>query len=140
MYHDQQVRNTKRHVAHFSICSIRQPLYTLQLEWRLIPEQHLRSILYSPPPRIDEFLQEHLPEHTIRLFSEDSTEDDRNPVMARFNVDSLLISVVDRHHFSTLSYTFRRRLARKSRSILLPVGEIIESSFERCSHGIAFEE
>lgn len=43
------------------------------------------------------YLQEDLSKDAVRLFPEDSREDDCDPVVRGLNIDSLLIAIVDGH-------------------------------------------
>ena len=82
----------------------------LQLERRVVPEEHLGRVLDGSPPGVDELLEEHLPEDAIRLFAEDGGEDDGDAVVARLDVDGLLLAVVDSSDLAALLHTLGRRL------------------------------
>jgi hypothetical protein len=47
---------TKSNVANLAGAGILKPWDILDFEWRVIPKQDLRSVLYSSPPCINELL------------------------------------------------------------------------------------
>lgn len=50
--------NTKSDIAHLSFVRSTNTRHSLQFQWGIIPEEHLRSILHdhSTLPGVDEFL------------------------------------------------------------------------------------
>jgi hypothetical protein len=80
----------------------------LQLQRSFVPEQHLRCILDSSPPGVDELLEEDLPEYPVRLFAEYGREDNGDSVVAGFDVYRFLLSVVNRARATAFCYTLWR--------------------------------
>lgn len=63
--------------------------------------KHLRGILErSLPSCIHEFLEEHFPEHAVRLLLEDRAEDHGDAVVRRLDVDRFFVPVVDLHELA----------------------------------------
>lgn len=95
--------HTKSHISNLSISCSRYPGNSLQLERRVVPKQHLRRILDSSSPCVDEFLDEDLAEYPVGFLAEDGAEDDGHSVVARLDVDGLLVAVVNGHDVSAFS-------------------------------------
>lgn len=130
---------TKRDVTNFSLSTL-QAFLSLQLQWRVIPEEHLRRILDCSPSRIYEFLQENLSKDPVRFIREDCAKDDRNAIVRGFDVDSLLVPVVNCPYLASFSDTLRCSLARKVACLLLQSGVFVKCLFEWRSHGVAFQQ
>lgn len=127
---------TKSHIANFASTRTRKTRHILKLKRRIIAEEDLRRILYRSAACIHELLEKHLAEYPIGLFPEDGAENHRHSVVAGFDVDGFLFSVMYRHHLASLSDPFRRRLGRKFRRLLLQPGGFVEGALKRRCHGV----
>lgn len=90
--------------------------------------------------RVNEFLDEDLSKYPIRLFSENGAENDGDSVVAGFDIDSFLFTVVDGHDVSTLSDTLRRFLGRILGSGLFELVVFFVGMLEGCSHSVALQQ
>lgn len=130
---------TKCDVSDLSLPTL-QSLLSLQLQRWIIPEQHLRRILYGSPSRIDKLLQEHLSKDSIRLIREDCAEDHRHTIMRSLNVNGLLIPVVDCSHLASFLNTLWCSLACEMACLLLECSILVKGLLEGCCHCIAFQQ
>lgn len=132
-------RHTKGNVANIASAGLDARL-SLKFKRRVIAEEHLRCVLDCSAACVDEFLQEHLAVHAVRLFPEDCAEDDCHTIVRRLDVDSLLVAVVDGSHAAALAHTLWRRLRGVLASFLVKRGIFVKGLLEGCSHGVALEQ
>ena len=132
-------RHTKSNVADIASAGLDARL-SLKLKRRVVAEEHLRCVLDCSAACVDEFLEEHLAVHAVRLFPEDCAEDDCHSIVRCLDVDSLLVAVVDSSHSATLTYTLWRRLRGVLAGFLLECGKFVKGLLEGCSHGVALEQ
>jgi hypothetical protein len=113
---------------------------SLELKRRVVAEQHLRSVLDRPASRVDEFLQEHLAVHAVRLLPENSAENDRHAIVRGLDVNRLLVAVVDGPHAAALPHTLRRRLGSVLAGLLVQGGVLVKRLLKGRGHGVALEQ
>jgi hypothetical protein len=100
----------------------------------------LGSVLDRPASRVDEFLQEHLAVHAVRLLPENSAENDRHAIVRGLDVNRLLVAVVDGPHAAALPHTLRRRLGSVLAGLLVQGGVLVKRLLKGRGHGVALEQ
>jgi hypothetical protein len=113
---------------------------SFQLERRVVAEQHLRGVLDRSASCVDEFLKEDLAVHAVRLFSEDSAEDDCDTIVRGLDVNGLLVAVVDGPYAAALPHTLRRRLRGVLAGLLVQGGILVKRLLKGRGHGVALEQ
>lgn len=112
----------------------------MKLQGRVRTEQDLWRILDGSPSGIHELLDEHLPEHAVCFLSEDGAEYDSDSVVARLDVNGLLLAVMDRHDLTALSNALRGLLGRELGCFLFQLVMLLVGVLERRSHGVSLEQ
>jgi len=130
---------TESNVSHFALAGLQIRL-SLEFERGIIAKEHLRRVLNRSPPGVDELLQEDFAKDSIRFFSEDGGEDDRDPVVRGFDINRLFVPVMDRAHLASFAYTLRRRLRCVALRLLLQIRKLLEGLLERCGHGVSLQQ
>lgn len=131
---------TKGNIADLALGAGLDARNSLQLQRRVVSEQHLRCILNSSPSGIDELLDEHLAKDTIRLLPENGAKDDSHTIVAGLDIDGFFLTIVDRHDIAALSYTLRCFLRGVLGCLFLEFVVFLVGGLERGGHGIALQE
>ncbi|EFW99897.1 hypothetical protein CMQ_215 [Grosmannia clavigera kw1407] len=114
--------------------------HALQLQGGVVAEEHLRGVLDGAPPGIDKLLDKDLSVDAVGLLAEDGAEDNGDAVVARLDVDGLLLAVVDGHDLTTLADALRRLFGRVLGRLFLELVVLGEGGLERGGHHVALEQ
>lgn len=106
----------------------------------IVPKEYLRGILYRSTSRIYKLLQKHLSKYAIRLVIEDRAEYDSHPIMAGFNKDRLVLTVVYCADGAAFSDTSGGGLGCVFRGFCGEGVVFGEGLLEGGGHGVALEE
>lgn len=131
---------TESNISNFTRTRCFDPWNALELQRGIISKQNLRRVLNGSPASIDKLLDEHLAVNPIGLLAEHCAENDGDSIVAGFDIDSLLLAIMNSLHFSTLAHTLRSIFRAKLRSLFFQLVVLLVCLLERCSHRIALEE
>ena len=112
----------------------------LELERGIVAEEDLGGVLDGAAAGVDELLDEDLAEDAVGLFAEYGAEYDGDAVVARLDVDGLLVAVVDGHDLATLAHALGRLLGRVLGRGLLQAVVFLVGVLEGGGHGVALEQ
>lgn len=131
---------TKGNIADLALGAGLDARNSLQLQRRVVSEQHLWCILDSSSSGIDELLNEHLAKDTIRLLPENGAKDDSHTIVAGLDIDGFFFTIVNRHDIAALSYTLWCFLRGVLGCLFLEFVVFLVGGLERGGHGIALQE
>lgn len=133
---------TKSDIADLVLGTLLEARHALQLQGRVVPEEHLGSVLQGQDATtgVDKLLQEHLAENAIGLFAEDGAEDDGDAIGSGLDINGLLFAVVDGHDLASFLDPLGGRLGGVSRCFLGQFGELVEGPLKGGGHGVPLHQ